>query len=84
MTGNVVQAGSRMNPARQAVLNGGLPVKVPAMTVNRVCGSGAQAIASVAQEIWLGHIDVACAEFDGDRPVALTLPDLSGVGANTC
>jgi acetyl-CoA C-acetyltransferase len=42
--GNVIQAGNRMNPARQASIGGGLPVSVPAMTVNRVCGSGAQAI----------------------------------------
>src|SRR6266568_6631889 len=59
--GNVIQAGNRMNPARQAALNGGIPVTVPAMTVNRVCGSGAQAIASAAQEIWLGHSDLAVA-----------------------
>ena len=59
--GNVIQAGNRMNPARQAALNGGIPVAVPAMTVNRVCGSGAQAIASAAQEILLGHIDAAIA-----------------------
>jgi acetyl-CoA C-acetyltransferase len=59
--GNVIQAGNRMNPARQAALNGGVPVTVPALTVNRVCGSGAQAIASAAQEIWLGHIDAAIA-----------------------
>jgi acetyl-CoA C-acetyltransferase len=42
--GNVVQAGAKMNPARQAAIHAGLPVSVPAMTVNRVCGSGAQAI----------------------------------------
>ncbi len=59
--GNVIQAGNRMNPARQAALNGGVPVTVPALTVNRVCGSGAQAIASAAQEIWLGHFDAAIA-----------------------
>ena len=53
--GNVVQAGNKMNPARQAAIHGGLPVEVPAMTVNRVCGSGAQAIASAAQEIMLGY-----------------------------
>src|SRR5689334_15181597 len=46
LMGNVVQAGNRMNPARQAGVHGGLPVGVPAMTLNRVCGSGAQAIAS--------------------------------------
>ena len=59
--GNVVQAGNKMNPARQAAIHGGIPVEVPAMTVNRVCGSGAQAIASVAQEVWLGHHDAAVA-----------------------
>ena len=50
-----------MNPARQAAIHAGLPVKVPAMTVNRVCGSGAQAIVSAAQEIVLGAVDVAVA-----------------------
>ena len=52
--GNVIQAGNKMNPARQAAIGGGLPVNVPAMTVNRVCGSGAQAIVNAAQEIMLG------------------------------
>jgi acetyl-CoA C-acetyltransferase len=59
--GNVIQAGNKMNPARQAAIHGGLPVEVPAMTVNRVCGSGAQAIASAAQEVMLGLIDCAIA-----------------------
>jgi acetyl-CoA C-acetyltransferase len=59
--GNVVQAGTKMNPARQAAVHAGLPVTTPALTVNRVCGSGAQAIVSAAQEILLGHIDVAAA-----------------------
>ena len=59
--GNVLQAGNRMNPARQAAVNGEVPVEVPAMTVNRVCGSGAQAVATAAQEIWLGFIDCAIA-----------------------
>lgn len=59
--GNVIQAGNKMNPARQAELGGGVPVQVPALTVNRVCGSGAQAIASAAQEILLGLADVALA-----------------------
>ena len=59
--GNVIQAGNKMNPARQAAIHGGLPVEVPAMTVNRVCGSGAQAIALAAQEIMLGLIDCALA-----------------------
>ena len=59
--GNVVQAGTKMNPARQAAVHAGLPVSVPALTVNRVCGSGAQAIVSAAQEISLGNLDVAVA-----------------------
>ena len=59
--GNVVQAGVRMNPARQAAVHAGLPMTVPAMTVNRVCGSGAQAIVSAAQEILLGNANVAVA-----------------------
>ena len=59
--GNVVQAGNKMNPARQAGIFGGIPVEVPAMTVNRVCGSGARAITSAAQEIMLGMVDCAIA-----------------------
>lgn len=59
--GNVVQAGNKMNPARQAAIGGGAPVSVPALTVNRVCGSGAQAIVTAAQEIALGYGDVAIA-----------------------
>jgi len=61
VVGNVVQAGAKMNPARQAAVHAGLPVTTPALTVNRVCGSGAQAIVSAAQEIALGNINVAVA-----------------------
>lgn len=59
--GHVIQAGTRMNPARQAAIGGGLPVQVPALTVNRVCGSGAQAIATSALEIAAGYASVAMA-----------------------
>jgi acetyl-CoA C-acetyltransferase len=59
--GNVIQAGARMNPARQAAIGAGLPVGVPAMTVNRVCGSGAQAIVSAALEILAGTARCAIA-----------------------
>src|SRR5271163_4265022 len=59
--GNVVQAGTKMNPARQSAVHAGLPVTTPALTVNRVCGSGAQAIVSAANEISLGNINVAVA-----------------------
>ncbi|OGB18257.1 MAG: acetyl-CoA acetyltransferase [Burkholderiales bacterium RIFCSPLOWO2_12_67_14] len=59
--GQVIQAGARMNPARQASVGAGLPVQVPAMTVNRVCGSGAQAIATAALEIVAGYAQIAIA-----------------------
>ncbi|MEX2353598.1 MAG: acetyl-CoA C-acetyltransferase [Gammaproteobacteria bacterium] len=59
--GNVIQAGVKMNPARQAAIAAGLPVTIPALTVNRVCGSGAQGVASAASEIWAGMIDCAIA-----------------------
>lgn len=52
--GNVVQAGNGMNIARQAAIHGGLPVEVPAMTVNRVCGSGVQAVATAFAEVASG------------------------------
>ena len=59
--GHVIQAGTRMNPARQAAIGGGLPVQVPALTVNRVCGSGAQVIATAALEIAAGYAAAAVA-----------------------
>lgn len=59
--GQVIQAGAKMNPARQATIEGGLPVKVPALTVNRVCGSGAQAIATAALEVAAGYAKIAIA-----------------------
>ena len=59
--GNVIQAGNRMNPARQAAIGAGLPVSVPALTVNRVCGSGAQAILTTALEVAAGDSDAGVA-----------------------
>lgn len=59
--GNVIQAGVKMNPARQAGIGAGLPVTVPALTVNRVCGSGAQGVVSAALEISAGMLDCAIA-----------------------
>ncbi len=52
--GNVLQSGQGMNPARQVVLKSGLPVSIPAITINRVCGSGLQSIISAAQSIKSG------------------------------
>ncbi len=59
--GCVLQAGLGQNPARQAALKAGLPDKVAALTVNKVCGSGLKAVMLAAQSIMLGdaHIVVA-------------------------
>jgi len=59
--GQVVQAGAKMNPSRQAAIGAGVPVAAPAMTVNRVCGSGAQAIVSAALEVLAGNVQCAIA-----------------------
>ena len=59
--GNVVSAGLGQNPARQAALNGGLPVQVGAVTINEVCGSGLKAVMLATQGIAAGDIEVAVA-----------------------
>ncbi len=59
--GNVLQAGLGQNPARQASVNAGLPVDVPAMTINKVCGSGLKAVALAAQAVKLGDADIVVA-----------------------
>jgi acetyl-CoA C-acetyltransferase len=59
--GNVVTAGVGQNPARQAALKGGLPVTVPALTINKVCGSGLKAVSLAAQAIRAGDHDVVLA-----------------------
>ncbi len=60
--GNVIHTETRdMYLSRVAAVNGGLPVETPAFTVNRLCGSGLQAIVSAAQAIKLGDCDVAVA-----------------------
>lgn len=56
--GNVLQAGLGQNPARQALIYGGVPAKVGAMTINKVCGSGLKSIALAAQAIRVG--DASC------------------------
>ncbi|HSG08222.1 MAG TPA: acetyl-CoA C-acetyltransferase [Longimicrobiales bacterium] len=52
--GNVVGAGSGQAPARQAAVRGGIPASVPAVTVNKVCGSGLKAVMLAAQAIKAG------------------------------
>ena len=60
--GNVIHSEVRdMYISRVAALDGGLPVGTPALTVNRLCGSGMQAIVSAAQAIMLGDCEVAVA-----------------------
>jgi acetyl-CoA C-acetyltransferase len=56
--GNVLQAGLGQNPARQAAINAGLPDSIPAMTINKVCGSGLKAVMLAAQAIRLGDADI--------------------------
>jgi acetyl-CoA C-acetyltransferase len=58
--GNVIHTEARdMYLARYAAIRGGLPVETPALTLNRLCGSGLQAIVSAAQTILLGDADLA-------------------------
>ena len=59
--GNVIQAGLGQNVARQATLKAGLPVEVPAMTINKVCGSGLRCVSLAAQMIKAGDVDVVVA-----------------------
>jgi acetyl-CoA C-acetyltransferase len=61
LMGNVLTAGLGQNPARQASLKAGLPVSVPGMTINRVCGSGLQAVMTAANGIIAGDADIIVA-----------------------
>lgn len=55
--GNVLQAGLGQNPARQAAVYAGLPIEVPSMTINKVCGSGLRTVSLAAQLVALGDAD---------------------------
>ncbi len=59
--GQVLTAGVGQNPARQAVIKAGLPVTVPAMTINKVCGSGLKAVMLAAQAIANGDAEIVVA-----------------------
>jgi acetyl-CoA C-acetyltransferase len=59
--GQVLTAGSGQNPARQALIKSGLPVGVPAMTINKVCGSGLKAVMLAAQAIANGDAEAIIA-----------------------
>src|SRR5207249_2327303 len=59
--GCVLQAGNGMNVARQAALKAAVPVEVPAETVNRVCGSGLQAVVHASEALRVGYVDTIVA-----------------------
>ncbi|MBF0523859.1 MAG: acetyl-CoA C-acetyltransferase [Deltaproteobacteria bacterium] len=59
--GNVLQAAQGQNPARQATLKAGIPIEVPAITINKVCASGLKAIMNAAQAIKCGDADIIVA-----------------------
>ncbi|QAT38979.1 acetyl-CoA C-acetyltransferase [Clostridium sp. JN-9] len=59
--GNVLQAGLGQNPARQSAVKAGLPVEIPAMTINKVCGSGLRTVSLAAQIIKAGDADIIVA-----------------------
>jgi acetyl-CoA C-acetyltransferase len=90
--GNVLQAGLGQNPARQAMIKAGLSKETPAMTINKVCGSGLKAIAVAASAIASGQADVILAggqENMSQVPMALPKArwghrmELTGVGEVT-
>lgn len=59
--GNVIQAGNGQNPARQAAVNAGIPVEVPATTINCLCGSGLHCVNLAAKLIAAGDADIIVA-----------------------
>ena len=72
--GCVLQAGAGMNVARQAALRAGVPIEVPAETVNRVCGSGLQAVMHAVEALRVGYVDAIVAggtESMSNAPYAL-------------
>jgi acetyl-CoA C-acetyltransferase len=61
LMGNVLQAGVGMGPARQAAIAAGIPVSVPATTINKLCGSGLKTVALAAQAIRAGDAEIVIA-----------------------
>ncbi len=59
--GQVLTGGAGQNPARQSAIGAGLPVEIPAMTVNKVCGAGQKSIHLAAQAIRLGDAEIVVA-----------------------
>lgn len=72
VAGQVLQAGAGQNPARQSAVAAGIPLTVPALTLNAVCLSGMEAIAAAAQIIERGEADVVVAV--GQESMSLAPP----------
>ncbi len=74
--GQVLAAGVGQNPARQAVIKSGLPQAVPAMTINKVCGSGLKAVMLAAQAVSAGDSEIVIA--GGQESMSLAPHVLNG------
>ena len=66
--GQVVQGGSGQAPARQALIHSGLPAAIPALTINKVCGSGLKAVMLAAQAVKAG--DAECIVAGGQESMS--------------
>ena len=79
--GHVLTAGCGENPARQVAVNSGLPVEVPAFTINKLCGSGMKAVMQAADMIKAGSANIAVAggmESMSNAPYVLTKARANG------
>src|SRR5207237_3573243 len=59
--GQVLTGGSGQNPARQSLIKAGIPAAIPAMTINKVCGSGLKAVMLAAQALRCGDAEIVIA-----------------------
>lgn len=78
--GNVLQAGQGQGPARQAAIKAGIPVSVPATTINKICGSGMKSVTLAAASIALGEADVIVAGGTENMDMAPYLLDKARTG----
>ena len=75
--GNVIHTDPRdMYLSRYAAIKGGIPIETPAYTLNRLCGSGLQAIVCAAQSIFCGDTGIALGRIDGPIPVLASKHDM--------
>jgi acetyl-CoA C-acetyltransferase len=78
--GQVLTAGAGQAPARQAAIFAGLPTSVPCMTINKVCGSGLKSVMLAADNIALGHTQIAVAGGQENMTLAPHLLENSRAG----